>query len=153
MHRNLELKCKSLRTMLCSCRSYVEGYSFSQADSDLFALTQGAPDKASYPHLYRWFIHCAAIAGLRSLNFGSSSAAAAPAAAAPAAAKAAPAPKAAAAPAAKKAEAEEDDDEDLFGDDDEEEEKKDAAPKQSRAEVMAAAKAAKEKGKKIERSQ
>jgi elongation factor 1-beta len=152
MHRNLELKCKSLRTMLCSCRSYVEGYSFSQADSDLFALTQGAPDKASYPHLYRWFIHCAAIAGLRSLNFGSSSAAA-PAAAAPAAAKAAPAPKAAAAPAAKKAEAEEDDDEDLFGDDDEEEEKKDAAPKQSRAEVMAAAKAAKEKGKKIERSQ
>jgi elongation factor 1-beta len=131
---------------LKSCRSYVEGYSFSQADSDLFALTQGAPDKASYPHLYRWFIHCAAIAGLRSLNFGSSSAAA-PAAAAPAAAKAA------AAPAAKKAEAEEDDDEDLFGDDDEEEEKKDAAPKQSRAEVMAAAKAAKEKGKKIERSQ
>ncbi|KAG5182581.1 eukaryotic elongation factor-1 B beta [Tribonema minus] len=119
-------------------RSYMEGYAYSAADSALFAACNGAPDKATYPHAYRWYIHVAALTGLRSLNLS----AAAPAAAAPAAA-------AKAAPAAKMEE--EEDDEIDFGDDDEEAAAP-AAKGPSRAEQMAAAKASKEKKKKIEMS-
>ena len=113
-----------------SSRSYVEGFMYSTADSETFAKMSGCPDKSKAPHSYRWFVHVAAIQGVRGLSFASASpaAAAAPAAkkedkkaAAPAAAKAAAAP--AAAPAAKAAAADDDEMDDMFADDDEDEEK------------------------------
>jgi len=94
-------------------KSYIEGYSFSAADSEMFAKFTACPDAKKAPHAYRWYIHIAALQGVRG---------------AVVAAPAAPAP--AAAPAKK---AEDDDDFDVFGDDDEEEE----APKESRAEMLA----------------
>ncbi|CAM9531233.1 unnamed protein product [Scytosiphon promiscuus] len=127
-----------------SSKSYVEGYSYSQADADMFATCAGVPDKSKAPHAYRWYIHIAAIKGVRSLSLASSSGSAP--AAAPASTsrvrklvthqttnspdfpnflQAAPA---AATPAAKPAE-------------------------KSRAEKMAEAKAAKDAKKKVDRSQ
>ena len=93
-------------------KSYVEGYSFSAADSEMFAKFTSCPDAEKMPHAYRWYIHIAALQGVRGAVV-----------AAPAA------PAAAAAPAKK----DDDDDFDVFGDDDEEEE----APKESRAEMLA----------------
>jgi elongation factor 1-beta len=111
-------------------KSYVEGWTFSPADSDVFAKFEGKiPDAAKYPHAYRWYIHIAALSGMRGLVMMAPSAVAA-AAPAPAAA-AAPAP---AAKAKKAAAAEDDDDFDVFGDDEEEKEEK---PKESRAEMLA----------------
>merc|ERR1712194_708532 len=82
-------------------RSYIEGYSFSEADSEFFAKFDGCPDATKYVHAYRWFIHVAALKGVRGLNLAS-----------PAAAPAAPA----AAPK-EKADEEDEDDFDVFGDD------------------------------------
>mmetsp|Transcript_9425 Transcript_9425/g.14632 ORF Transcript_9425/g.14632 Transcript_9425/m.14632 type:complete len:231 (+) Transcript_9425:111-803(+) len=102
-------------------KSYIEGYSFSAADTEMFAKFASCPDASSHPHAYRWYIHIAALQGVRGLV--RSAPAAAPAAvAAPAAA-----------PAKKKKEEEDDDDFDVFGDDDEE----DDEPKESRAEMLA----------------
>eukprot|EP00904_Undaria_pinnatifida_P005973 jgi/Undpi1/2505/HiC_scaffold_13.g05884.m1 len=123
-------------------RSYVEGYAYSQADADMFSSCAGAPDKAKAPHAYRWFIHIAAIKGVRSLHLAPAAPAAAPASTSRAA------PAVAAAPAA--AADDDDDDDDLFGDDDEEEAK---PAEKSRAEKMAEAKAAKDANKKVDRSQ
>eukprot|EP00968_Pinguiococcus_pyrenoidosus_P002915 scaffold171_cov263-Pinguiococcus_pyrenoidosus.AAC.1 len=92
--------------------SYVKGYGFSGDDEQTFSAVQGndansvvmsalspalhtyaerpgchtgLPDPTTYPHAARWFLHCAALMGVKVL---SASAAAAPAAkAAPAAAK------------------------------------------------------------------
>ncbi|CAM9136602.1 unnamed protein product [Pylaiella littoralis] len=126
-----------------SSKSYVEGYSYSQADADAFAGCSGVPDKAKAAHAYRWYIHIAAIKGVRSLNLAPSSGSA-PAAAPASTSRAAPA-----APATK-VDDDDDDDDDLFGDDEEEE----AKPKEkSRADKMAEAKAAKDAKKKIDRSQ
>ena len=36
-----------------------------QADADVFSSCSGVPDKAKAPHAYRWFIHIAAIKGVR----------------------------------------------------------------------------------------
>jgi elongation factor 1-beta len=113
-------------------RSYVEGYSMSNADTDMFAKFAGAiPDPTKTPHAYRWYIHIAALSGIRGLAVSSPpTAAAAPAAAAPpapAASKSVEEPKKAAA-------ADDDDDFDVFGDDDEEKEEE---PKESRAEMLA----------------
>lgn len=36
-----------------------------QADADMFATCTGVPDKAKAPHAYRWYIHIAAIKGVR----------------------------------------------------------------------------------------
>ncbi|QRV99871.1 elongation factor 1-beta [Ceratobasidium sp. AG-Ba] len=38
-------------------RSYVEGYSPSQADVGVFKAVGSAPDKATYPHAARWYSH------------------------------------------------------------------------------------------------
>mmetsp|Transcript_12715 Transcript_12715/g.14576 ORF Transcript_12715/g.14576 Transcript_12715/m.14576 type:complete len:238 (-) Transcript_12715:177-890(-) len=108
-------------------KSYVEGYQFSDADSDLFAKFVSCPAADKLPNAYRWFIHIAALNGVRGLSMAAPSAAPATA----------PEPKAAAAPkkAAKKVEAkaeDDDDDFDVFGDDDEEEEE----PKETRAEML-----------------
>eukprot|EP00545_Synedropsis_sp_CCMP1620_P008123 CAMPEP_0119009916 /NCGR_PEP_ID=MMETSP1176-20130426/4674_1 /TAXON_ID=265551 /ORGANISM="Synedropsis recta cf, Strain CCMP1620" /LENGTH=216 /DNA_ID=CAMNT_0006962497 /DNA_START=54 /DNA_END=704 /DNA_ORIENTATION=+ len=89
-------------------KSYLEGWSFSPADADMFAKFEGkVPDATKYAHAYRWYIHIAALQGVRGL-------------AAPAAA---PAKKAAA----------DDDDFDVFGEDDEEDEE----PKESRKDMLA----------------
>jgi elongation factor 1-beta len=103
-------------------KSYVEGFQFSAADSDYFGHFSSPPDATKYPHAFRWYIHIAALSGIRGLSFG------APAAAAPAAA--ADVPKAA--PSKK---AEEEDDFDVFGDDDDE--VMEEAPKESRADMLA----------------
>jgi elongation factor 1-beta len=94
-------------------KSYIEGWSFSPADSEMFAKFESVPDAAKFPHSYRWYIHVAALQGVRGLNLSP------------------PAPAAAAAPAAAKADAE--DEFDVFGDDDEE----DDEPKESRADMLA----------------
>eukprot|EP00752_Nemacystus_decipiens_P007023 g6300.t1 len=121
-----------------SSKSYVEGYAYSQADADMFATCTSVPDKAKAPHAYRWYIHIAAIKGVRSLSLAPSSGSAPPASTS----RAAPP-----APAAKVDD--DDDDDDLFGDDEEE-----AKPaEKSRAEKMAEAKAAKDAKKKVDRSQ
>jgi elongation factor 1-beta len=119
---------------LMGSKSYVEGWSFSPADAEMFATFEGAiPDAAKYPHSYRWYIHIAALSG-GSMMF--SAAPAAPAAAA------APAPAPAAAGGNKKAakkEEDDDDDFDVFGDDDEDggAAAAEAAPKESRADMLA----------------
>ena len=46
---------KSLNDFLAD-RSYIEGYTASQADSVVFAALSGAP-KASFPHALRWYNH------------------------------------------------------------------------------------------------
>ena len=98
-------------------KSYVEGWQFSPADSEFFGKFSSVPDASKYPHANRWYIHIAALQGIRGLNL-------APSAAVPSA----PAKK----EVAKKDDAE--DDFDVFGDDDEE---ADEAPKESRAEMLA----------------
>jgi elongation factor 1-beta len=102
-------------------KSYVEGWNFSPIDVEWFHKFSAIPDAGKYPHLYRWYIHVAALQGVRGLNMSP-----------PVAAAAAPAPAAAAAPA-KKGGDDDDDDFDVFGDDDEE----DDAPKESRADMIA----------------
>ncbi|CAK4086262.1 unnamed protein product [Aphanomyces euteiches] len=138
---NTDIGLKKLNGFL-TAKSYIEGFQFSAADSNLFAKVPATPDASKYPNVYRWYVHTAAKLGL---HVALSAQSATPAAAAPA--KAAPA-KAAPAPAKKEAE---DDDDDLFGDDDDEEDEaaKEAAKK--RAEAAKANK--KEKPKPIERSQ
>ena len=116
-------------------KSYIEGYAFSAKDVECFSKLT-LPDKAQYPHAYRWYVHVAALTGVKCLSLiTEATAASAPAAAAPAkkneAKKAAPAP----APAPKPA-ADDDDDFDCFGDDDEEEDPEAAA--KAKAELEAA---------------
>ncbi|CCO31043.1 Elongation factor 1-beta Short=EF-1-beta [Rhizoctonia solani AG-1 IB] len=38
-------------------RSYVEGYTPSQADVGVLKSVGSAPDKATYPHAARWYSH------------------------------------------------------------------------------------------------
>jgi elongation factor 1-beta len=108
-------------------KSYIEGYSFSPADTAEFTKFQGqVPDPIKLPHAYRWYIHIAALSGAsRGLTYaGPPVAAAAPASAPAAAPAAAPAKKAA-----------DEDDFDVFGDDDEDANEEE--PKESRAEMLA----------------
>lgn len=102
-------------------KSYVEGYQFSDADSEMFAKFTQCPAADKLPNAYRWFIHIAALNGVRGLTL-------------------APPPSVAATttekkPSTKKPVKKDDDDDDfdVFGDEDEEEE----APKESRAEMLA----------------
>ena len=44
-------------------KSYVEGWSFSDADSELFAQFTATPDASKAPNAYRWYIHIAAKTG------------------------------------------------------------------------------------------
>lgn len=95
-------------------KSYVDGWTMSAADTEVYGKISSIPDRTKLPHAYRWYIHIAALQGVRGLGAG------APAAAAPAAEK-------------KAAKADDDDDFDVFGDDDDAEEE----PKESRAEMLA----------------
>jgi len=99
-------------------RSYVEGYTPSQADVHVFTTLGSVPDASAYPHAARWYTHIKSYAAEHGSLPGSSKAGEAfiaTAAAAPAAA--------------------DDDEVDLFGDDDDEE---DAEAEKLKAERVAA---------------
>jgi elongation factor 1-beta len=116
----------------------------SSADTDMFAKFNGSiPDPTKTPHAYRWYIHIAALSGVRGLALS------VPPSAAPASAPAATS-RSIEAPASKKAEkkpaSEDDDDFDVFGDDDDDDEDKPAKVveeevveegKESRAQMLA----------------
>jgi elongation factor 1-beta len=107
-------------------KSYVEGYAYSPADAEWYAKFDSIPNAATYPHLYRWYIHIAALQGIRGLSSSP------PVVAAASSTASAPAPAAA---APKKAAASNDDDDfDVFGDDDDEAAE---APKESRTDMLA----------------
>lgn len=101
-------------------RSYLEGYTPSQADVHVFTKLSSAPDSSTYPHAARWYTHIKSYAAEHGSLPGSSNAGEtftdgsgnAPAAAA----------------------AEDDDEVDLFGDDDED----DAEAERVKAERVAA---------------
>lgn len=90
-------------------RSYVEGYSYSNADLTTFKKC-AVPDASKFPHMYRWYVHIAALLGVRVALSGvcSSSVSASPSKSKK---KAAP---------VKDEDEDDDDDDDLFGDDDDE---------------------------------
>ncbi|KIO26409.1 hypothetical protein M407DRAFT_24371 [Tulasnella calospora MUT 4182] len=103
----MSLDLKALNQHL-STRSYVEGYTPSQADVGVYTSVGSAPDAGQYPHAARWYKHIASYAQEHETLPGDKEAslklfaAGASGAAAPAAA------------------AEEEEDIDLFGSDDEE---------------------------------
>ncbi|KIJ33537.1 hypothetical protein M422DRAFT_264465 [Sphaerobolus stellatus SS14] len=101
-------------------RSYVEGYTPSQADVTVFKALGSAPNAATYPNAARWYTHIASYKPEFADLAGSSTAGEAFTLSEKAAAT---------------AEAEDDDDIDLFGDDDEEE---DAENERIKAERVAA---------------
>jgi elongation factor 1-beta len=109
-----------------AAKSYIEGWSFSAADSEMFEKVgaNGMPDATKHPHAYRWYIHIAALHGIRGLSISPPVAAAASASAG----------KSADAAASKKKGGDDEDDFDVFGEDEEEAEE---APKESRAEMLA----------------
>mmetsp|Transcript_23072 Transcript_23072/g.33787 ORF Transcript_23072/g.33787 Transcript_23072/m.33787 type:complete len:244 (+) Transcript_23072:54-785(+) len=121
-------------------RSYVKGFSLSDADKAALSALSGIPDKASFPNAYRWAIHVIALVGLNNITFSGSCSGAS---AAPKKVnddfddmfgdeeEKKPAPKAAEA-----------DFDDMFGDDDETEEER--AANKARQERMALAKRLKE---------
>jgi elongation factor 1-beta len=102
-----------------SLKSYVDGYKYSEADSTVFGQFSSIPNATKYPHAYRWYIHIAALTGIRGLSL------VAPTPSAPAAVAPAPAP--AKKEAKKAAAADDEDDFDVFGDDDDDEKAPDAA--------------------------
>ncbi|KAK9896251.1 hypothetical protein P389DRAFT_76729 [Cystobasidium minutum MCA 4210] len=109
-------------------KSYIQGYTPSQADVTVFKALGSAPS-SQYPHAARWYSHIESYSSEHSSLPGDSSKSAddlVPTAASTSAAT----PKAAAAPAE-----DDDDDVDLFGSDDEEE---DAAAEKLKAERVAA---------------
>ena len=54
---------------LMSSKSYVDGWSMSPADTEMFAKFEGnIPNPQKYPHAYRWYIHIAALSGVRGLS-------------------------------------------------------------------------------------
>ncbi|KAI8849242.1 hypothetical protein BC829DRAFT_427538 [Chytridium lagenaria] len=109
-------------------RSYIEGYTPSQADVAVFEALKGAPDAAKYPHAARWYTHIAAHGGKAAKFPGTKKAASAYG------------PAEAAAPAE-----EDENDIDLFGSDDEEEDAEKAALVAQRLKEYNAKKAAKPK--------
>ncbi|KAA1474134.1 hypothetical protein DENSPDRAFT_840684 [Dentipellis sp. KUC8613] len=101
-------------------RSYIEGYTPSQADVHVFKALSAAPSAATAPHAARWYNHISSYkAEFDSLPGSSTAGEAFTSSAAPAPAKA----------------EEEDEDVDLFGSDDEEE---DAEAERIKAERVAA---------------
>ena len=48
-------------------KSYIEGWSFSAADKELFQAIPLRPDPETYPFAYRWYIHIASLQGIRFL--------------------------------------------------------------------------------------
>jgi elongation factor 1-beta len=113
-----------------AAKSYVEGWSFSPADSETMDKMGGTvPDPTKFPHAYRWYVHICALRGMRGVMAMAPPSVSVAAAAVPKAAAPKKAP-------AKNAD-EDEDDFDVFGDDDEEGGKKEEAPKESRAEMLA----------------
>ncbi|KJA24964.1 hypothetical protein HYPSUDRAFT_65263 [Hypholoma sublateritium FD-334 SS-4] len=102
-------------------RSYVEGYTPSQADVTVFAAISAAPDAATSPNVARWYTHIKSYAAEHATLPGSSTAGQAFLGGAAAASAA--------------AEADEDDEIDLFGSDDEAD---DAEAERIKAERVAA---------------
>jgi elongation factor 1-beta len=97
-------------------KSYVEGWSFSPVDTIWFGKFSDIPDAAKYPHAYRWYIHIAALNGVRGLSM-------------------APPPAAAAAP--EKKSDDDADDFEVFGDDDAEKKEEQQEEQESRVEKLA----------------
>jgi elongation factor 1-beta len=135
-------------------KSYVQGYSFSDADVKALSSLSGIPDKNSFPNANRWARHVIALAGINNISFSGSVSTSAPAAK--------PAGKAEAAkPAAK---AKDEDFDDMFGDEEEEDANGETAADRARHERMEHArklkeeadaksgKAKKEKEKPVEKS-
>jgi len=123
----------ALNTWL-STRSYIIGYTPSQADVAVYKALANAPDAEKYPHAARWYKHITsrtdafeALPGDASLPASAYGPETAPATATPA------------------ADEEEDEDVDLFGSDDEEEEAAKAELTKKRLEEYNAKKAAKPK--------
>ncbi|BGP26272.1 Translation elongation factor 1 beta [Rhodotorula toruloides] len=112
-------------------KSYIEGYTPSQADVAVYKALASAPDAATYPHSARWFKHIQSYEAEHETLPGDASK--------PASAYG----SAAAAPAA--AAADDEDDIDLFGSDDEEVDPEAEALKQKRLAEYAAKKANKPK--------
>ena len=109
-----------------AAKSYVEGWTFSPADTEMFGKFSSVPDVTKTPHAYRWYIHIAALQGMSTSNFPSPVTGPPPAATAPAAKE-----------AKKKSGGDDDDDDfDVFGDDDEAGEEG-SEKKESREEMMA----------------
>ncbi|EGO03022.1 hypothetical protein SERLA73DRAFT_131485 [Serpula lacrymans var. lacrymans S7.3] len=102
-----------------STRSYVEGYTPSQADVHVFKAITAAPDAGAHPHVTRWYAHIKSYSAEHDGLPGSSTAGQKFTEAAPVA----------------EAAAEEDDEIDLFGEEDEEE---DAEAERVKAERVAA---------------
>lgn len=69
--------------------SYVSGYAFSPADVEVFGKIS-LPDAGTFPQAYRWYIHIAALTGVKCLALVAGSSGGAAPAPAPKAAKAAP---------------------------------------------------------------
>ncbi|KLO10566.1 hypothetical protein SCHPADRAFT_514132 [Schizopora paradoxa] len=97
----MSIDLKKLESHLAT-RSYVEGYSPSQADVHVFKGLGSAPDASQYPHASRWYKHIASWGSEHATLPGTS--------------------KAGEAFAAGAAAAEDEDDIDLFGSDEEEDE-------------------------------
>jgi len=120
-------------------RSYIVGYSPSQADVTIFKALSGSPDGDKYPHAARWYKHIAShqsdfetLPGDKSTDISQYGPEVTPAAVNPAAAP-------------EKAAEDDDDEVDLFGSDDEEEDAEKAALTAKRLEEYKAKKAAKPK--------
>jgi len=126
-------------------KSYVEGYTPSQADVTAFLKLGSAPDRASHPHAARWYKHIASYSdeerdswpGQKSSSSSSSNATASAEHHEPATdAKIVTAPVTNETPAA------DDNDVDLFGDDDEESERAAEEERERRAQEQLAKKKA-----------
>ena len=108
--------------------SYVEGYVPSQADAAVFDALKGkSPDRATYPHAERWFLHIKSFEATARKQFAKSQ-------------KSADSYVSGAAAAA---EDDDDEDVDLFGSDDEEESAEAAKIREERLAAYAAKKAKK----------
>ncbi|KAI0772340.1 elongation factor 1 beta/delta chain [Trametes elegans] len=101
-------------------RSYIEGYTPSQADVAVFKAISSAPDASANPHVSRWYNHIKSYSSEFDSLSGSS--------------KAGEAFLGGAAPAAEEKKEEDDDEVDLFGSDDED----DAEAERIKAERVAA---------------
>lgn len=134
---------KKLNGFLTS-RSYMDGYSYSNADLTTFKKCCGAPDASKFPHVYRWYVHIASLLGVRAV-LGSGKSSATPSGSPKKASK-----KEATKPQDDDDDNDDDEDDDLFGDDDEDE---DEAAKEAAKKRADAAKNSKPKKTVIERSQ
>lgn len=125
-----EIEMKKLNGYLTG-RSYMNGYSYSEADLTTFKSATVLPDASKFPHMYRWYVHIASIMGVRTLLASG-----------------------VASSVNKKEEKkdEDEDEDDLFGDDEDEDED-DAAAAAAAKKRAEAAKAKKKKAAPIERSQ